>query len=177
MLHEETQPTVLEETWEAVPPDCVMTAEEVFFKLRVEGYRVQYVRVPSTSGRSPNFAFFDMLVQSIVMHADRETWIVFNCQTGVARSTLAMVAACQIQYWRGFLPSTPASPPPDSPKESSVRDGNSYLGVASGANKGIKRPGSAGGKNDSPVMFRPKRPLENGLDQTERGLLAGWYQV
>ena len=80
MLHEETLPTVLEEIWEAVPPDCVMTPEDVFFKLRVEGYRVQYVRVPTTSGRAPNSTFFDTIVESIVQHADRETWIVFNCQ-------------------------------------------------------------------------------------------------
>jgi hypothetical protein len=192
LLHEEHLPTVLEEIWEAVPPDCVMTPEEVFFKLRVEGYRVQYVRVPTTSGRSPNPTFFDHLLDKIVRLADRSTWIVFNCQTGLARSTLAMVAACQLQHWRGFISSAsnysqvvtasfetsgPGSPPSPSlpPNQISSQPRNI-----------LKRPSSALVRLESPMPTAGPRQVSalssggggasGALDQTEKGLLAGWYQ-
>lgn len=96
----------LEEIWESAPSQSVMTAEEVFFQFRHEGYRVKYKRIPCTSNQPPGFSFFDDL-----MHAmdgvDRDCWVVFNCQSGMVRSTLAMIAANAIQIQRGLSTTPP----------------------------------------------------------------------
>jgi len=101
LLHEEEADNILVEKWESAPPSAVMTAEDVFFQLRQEGYRVRYERLPCTSGQAPHPSFFDELLK-FVMTTDRDTWVVFNCQSGNARSTLGMIASYAIQSWRGF---------------------------------------------------------------------------
>ncbi|KAH9256842.1 hypothetical protein BASA81_004955 [Batrachochytrium salamandrivorans] len=100
----------LEEIWESAPSQSVMTAEEMFFQFRHEGYRVKYKRIPCTSNQPPGFHFFDDLLQAMD-GVDRDCWVVFNCQSGMVRSTLAMIAANAIQIQRGLGASNCSTPP------------------------------------------------------------------
>ncbi|KAF9620477.1 hypothetical protein IFM89_013094 [Coptis chinensis] len=64
----------------------------VYVELQVEGYLVDYERVPITDEKSPKEQDFDILVHRI-SQADINTEIVFNCQMGRGRTTTGMVIA------------------------------------------------------------------------------------
>lgn len=102
MVHREDRTGQLHTFWEAVKIDQIKTSREVFFQFQMEGYRVRYKRLPSTSQRAPPKRYFDLLLK-YVMHTSvsSDTAIVVNCQTGVSRSTFSMVAVCLIKFWRG----------------------------------------------------------------------------
>ncbi|KAG5055986.1 hypothetical protein JHK85_008496 [Glycine max] len=78
--------------WEPVSCDSVKTPLEVYEELQVEGYLVDYERVPITDEKSPKELDFDILVNKI-SQADVNTEIVFNCQMGRGRTTTGMVIA------------------------------------------------------------------------------------
>ncbi|XP_042502198.1 paladin isoform X1 [Macadamia integrifolia] len=78
--------------WEPVTHDSVKTPLEVYEELQVEGYLVNYERVPITDEKSPKEQDFDILVHRI-LQTDINTEIVFNCQMGRGRTTTGMVIA------------------------------------------------------------------------------------
>ncbi|KAK9281857.1 hypothetical protein L1049_004763 [Liquidambar formosana] len=78
--------------WEPVSCDSVKTPLEVYEELQVEGYLVDYERVPITDEKSPKELDFDILVHKI-SEADIKTQIIFNCQMGRGRTTTGMVIA------------------------------------------------------------------------------------
>ncbi|KAJ4969553.1 hypothetical protein NE237_016254 [Protea cynaroides] len=78
--------------WEPVTHDSVKTPLEVYEELQVEGYLVDYERVPITDEKSPKEQDFDILVHR-VLQTDINTEIVFNCQMGRGRTTTGMVIA------------------------------------------------------------------------------------
>lgn len=65
--------------WESVSCNSVKTPLEVYQELQVEGYLVDYERVPVTDEKSPKEQDFDILVHKI-SQADVNTEIIFNCQ-------------------------------------------------------------------------------------------------
>ncbi|KAF8407388.1 hypothetical protein HHK36_006519 [Tetracentron sinense] len=81
--------------WEPVTHDSVKTPLEVYEELQVEGYLVDYERVPITDEKPPKEQDFDILVHRI-SQADINTEIVFNCQMGRGRTTTGMVIATLI---------------------------------------------------------------------------------
>ncbi|KAJ9696857.1 hypothetical protein PVL29_008858 [Vitis rotundifolia] len=78
--------------WEPVSRDFVKTPLEVYEELQVEGYLVDYERVPVTDEKSPKELDFDILVHKI-SQANINTEIIFNCQMGRGRTTTGMVIA------------------------------------------------------------------------------------
>ncbi|GAV64973.1 hypothetical protein CFOL_v3_08488 [Cephalotus follicularis] len=72
--------------WE--PVSC----DSVYEELQVEGYLVDYERVPITDEKSPKELDFDFLVHKI-SQADINTDVIFNCQMGRGRTTTGMVIA------------------------------------------------------------------------------------
>nr|KYP71704.1 Paladin [Cajanus cajan] len=78
--------------WEPVSSNSVKTPLEVYEELQVEGYLVDYERVPITDEKSPKELDFDILVRKI-SQADINTEIIFNCQMGRGRTTTGMVIA------------------------------------------------------------------------------------
>ncbi|XP_041022066.1 paladin isoform X2 [Juglans microcarpa x Juglans regia] len=85
--------------WEPVSCDSVKTPLEVYEELQVEGFLVDYERVPVTDEKSPKEADFDCLVHKI-SQADINTEIIFNCQMGRGRTTTGMVIATLIYFNR-----------------------------------------------------------------------------
>ncbi|XP_050251484.1 uncharacterized protein LOC126698360 isoform X1 [Quercus robur] len=81
--------------WEPVSRDSVKTPLEVYEELQVEGYLVDYERVPITDEKSPKETDFDILVHKI-SQANLNTEIIFNCQMGRGRTTTGMVIATLI---------------------------------------------------------------------------------
>ncbi|XP_027349886.1 paladin-like isoform X2 [Abrus precatorius] len=78
--------------WEPVSCNSVKTPLEVYEELQVEGYLVDYERVPITDEKSPKELDFDILVHKI-SQANVNTEIIFNCQMGRGRTTTGMVIA------------------------------------------------------------------------------------
>ncbi|XP_027365720.1 paladin-like isoform X2 [Abrus precatorius] len=78
--------------WESVSYNSVKTPLEVYQELQMEGYLVDYERVPITDEKSPKELDFDILVDKI-SQADVNTEIIFNCQMGRGRTTTGMVIA------------------------------------------------------------------------------------
>ncbi|KAK2649886.1 hypothetical protein Ddye_017375 [Dipteronia dyeriana] len=81
--------------WEPVSCDSVKTPLNVYEELQVEGYLVDYERVPVTDEKSPKEMDFDILVDKI-SQADLHTEVIFNCQMGRGRTTTGMVIATLI---------------------------------------------------------------------------------
>ncbi|MQL95031.1 hypothetical protein Taro_027696 [Colocasia esculenta] len=78
--------------WETILPDSVKTPLEVYEELQVEGYLIDYERVPITDEKPPKEQDFDIMVQRI-SQVDIDTEIIFNCQMGRGRTTTGMVIA------------------------------------------------------------------------------------
>jgi len=175
VLHEEFRRRELEASWEAVTMDDIRSPDEVFFTFRMQGYRVEYVRIPTTPEKSPSPQFFDNLVRCF-MKASSQTTIIFNCQTGVSRSTIGMVAGGLVQMWRGLInipkslpqglvtSNSKASPTDQKQNRDTVVRVLSGLALASYEDglemQTLRRLGSEASSNDT----------------TSRQLEAGWYQ-
>ncbi|CAO2826691.1 unnamed protein product [Amaranthus hypochondriacus] len=78
--------------WEPVTCDFVKTPLEVYDELKLEGFLVNYERVPVTDEKSPKESDFDILVNKISL-VDLNTEVIFNCQMGRGRTTTGMVIA------------------------------------------------------------------------------------
>ncbi|GKU98379.1 hypothetical protein SLEP1_g11390 [Rubroshorea leprosula] len=76
--------------WEPVSSDSIKTPLEVYDELQLEGYLVDYERVPITDEKAPKELDFDIVVNRI-SQADINTDVIFNCQMGRGRTTTGMV--------------------------------------------------------------------------------------
>jgi hypothetical protein len=102
VIHQEGEDRFVFPRWESVDQSQVLTPREVFQTLRMEGYDVNYARVPMTAKLMPGKDDIDDLC-SLVAAAPPTTNVVFICHTGVNRSTLGMVLTCILHHWRGQL--------------------------------------------------------------------------
>jgi len=179
ILHEENRRRELEASWEAVDFDDILTPEEVFFTFRMQGYRVQYHRVPLTPEKAPTAQFFDSLTDVLMRTTPDRTIVVFNCGAGGGRSTIAMVAAGLIHMWRGIIKipkrtKKPAiSSPPDSPKKG---PGEKIVRVLSGValssmENDLEMPESREDDGDD-----DDEKARHSVENITRQLEAGWYQ-
>ena len=87
LLHTEESNTSVVGVWEATSISALKTPQEVFQSLKMEGYKVSYDRVPLTPSSVPAPSFFDQLLEAM-MKATEDTVFVFNCHSGVTRSTI-----------------------------------------------------------------------------------------
>uniref|UniRef100_A0A1D1Y2D0 Paladin n=1 Tax=Anthurium amnicola TaxID=1678845 RepID=A0A1D1Y2D0_9ARAE len=78
--------------WEPILHESVKTPLEVYEELQVEGYFIDYERVPITDEKSPKEQDFDILVHRI-SQVNIDTEVIFNCQMGRGRTTTGMVIA------------------------------------------------------------------------------------
>lgn len=78
--------------WEPVTRDYIKTPLEVYQELQIEGYLVDYERVPITDEKSPKERDFDDLMYRI-SQVESDTEYIFNCQMGRGRTTTGMVIA------------------------------------------------------------------------------------
>lgn len=73
-----------------VGPQDVLTAKEVLGHLVVEGYSLDYIRIPVTDGHPPKPKDFDALLMAVSL-TDPQTALIFSCQMGYGRTTTGMV--------------------------------------------------------------------------------------
>eukprot|EP01119_Soliformovum_irregulare_P014208 TRINITY_DN3878_c0_g1_i1.p1 TRINITY_DN3878_c0_g1~~TRINITY_DN3878_c0_g1_i1.p1 ORF type:complete len:1108 (-),score=338.31 TRINITY_DN3878_c0_g1_i1:397-3720(-) len=84
--------------WEGVNHSVVQTSGEIYESLlRNENYQIKYVRLPSTPERAPAPTLMDQILQAL-QDATSHTSVIFNCQIGVGRSTLAAVLTFMYFY-------------------------------------------------------------------------------
>jgi Inositol hexakisphosphate len=81
LIHDESDDGLLQEHFEEVSPETVLTPKEVYESLVLEGYDVRYQRVPITDEQAPEEGDFGVLVDR-VEKATPDQHLVFNCQMG-----------------------------------------------------------------------------------------------
>ena len=74
----------------------MQTPREVYDRLKKEGYRVQYYRLPLTDGEAPKERIFDVFYHH-VKDVPPSDALIFNCQMGGGRTTTGMVIGCLIR--------------------------------------------------------------------------------
>ncbi|KAK4055018.1 hypothetical protein OIO90_003359 [Microbotryomycetes sp. JL221] len=82
--------------WEDVSPEDILTPREVFARMREEGIKVDYERLPVTDEQAPIPGVYSRIEQRVsqaVSSGQDEIGLVFNCQMGRGRTTTGMVAA------------------------------------------------------------------------------------
>ncbi|XP_057829529.2 uncharacterized protein LOC131040594 isoform X1 [Cryptomeria japonica] len=84
------------DAWETVNSQIVQTPLEVFKGLELEGFPIEYARVPITDGKAPKSSDFDALAMKIAS-APKNTAFLFNCQMGRGRTTTGTVIACLVK--------------------------------------------------------------------------------
>jgi len=70
-------------------PSAVETPREVFEKLKAEGYRVTFIRVPLTDGTCPRPADFDAFYSAAAAAGPTDA-LIYTCQLGGGRTTTGM---------------------------------------------------------------------------------------
>ncbi len=93
MVHEETATGHIEPTWIAVDDASVHTVREVWERVKAEGWRVDYHRIPIAEDQAIENNYLDAYTQVIKDLDPTETSLVANCGIGFTRTTFAMVAA------------------------------------------------------------------------------------
>lgn len=93
MVHEETATGQIEPTWIAVDEASVHTVREVWDRVKAEGWRVDYHRIPIAEDQPIENNYLDAYTQVIKDLDPTETSLVANCGIGHTRTTFAMVAA------------------------------------------------------------------------------------
>lgn len=93
MVHEETATGQIEPTWIAVDDASVHTVREVWDRVKSEGWKVDYHRIPIAEDQAIENNYLDAYTQVIKDLDPTETSLVANCGIGFTRTTFAMVAA------------------------------------------------------------------------------------
>ncbi|PWN50330.1 hypothetical protein IE53DRAFT_369000 [Violaceomyces palustris] len=93
LVHEETLAGQIAPTWIAVDADSVYTVREVWERVRNEGWRVDYHRIPIAEDQALENNYLDAYTQVIKDMDPTNTSLVANCGVGFNRTTFAMVAA------------------------------------------------------------------------------------
>lgn len=134
MVHEETATGQIEPTWIAVDEASVHTVREVWDRVKVEGWRVDYHRIPIAEDQAIENNYLDAYTQVIKDLDPTETSLVANCGIGFTRTTFAMVAAVILRRKQMLLlgyedPFAPISEQQKSPLQAPV-NGTPHSGVA-----------------------------------------------
>ena len=81
----------LRPNWESANKYCVQTTAEVVKQLQNEGYNLTFQRLPVTAETSfPSDTVDNILTMTRRAHEDENMALIFNCQMGRGRSTIAM---------------------------------------------------------------------------------------
>lgn len=92
MLSGENDDLQVVQFWEHVEESSIQTSQDVFHQLQLEGYLVDYLRIPVTDEKAPKEIDFDLLIQRCWNRAPN-TSLIFNCQMGRGRTTTGMIIA------------------------------------------------------------------------------------
>ncbi|GAC94223.1 metal ion binding/oxidoreductase [Pseudozyma hubeiensis SY62] len=134
MVHEETASGQIEPTWIAVDEASVHTVREVWDRVKSEGWRVDYHRIPIAEDQALENNYLDAYTQVIKDLDPTETSLVANCGIGFTRTTFAMVAAVILRRKQMLLlghddPFAPLSEQQKSPLQTPA-SGTPHSGVA-----------------------------------------------
>ncbi|SPO31624.1 uncharacterized protein UTRI_06346_B [Ustilago trichophora] len=134
MVHEETATGQIEPTWIAVDEASVHTVREVWDRVKAEGWRVDYHRIPIAEDQAIENNYLDAYTQVIKDLDPTETSLVANCGIGFTRTTFAMVAAVILRRKQVLLlgyqdPFAPLSEQQKSPLQTPA-NGTPHSGVA-----------------------------------------------
>ncbi|KAG2117755.1 inositol hexakisphosphate-domain-containing protein [Suillus clintonianus] len=100
LLHTETPDGSVIPIWEEVHPSNVAVLKDIMASRKSRhGLDLQYVRIPITSERPPDFADISELMDLVLRTDSSSTVTVVNCQLGRGRSTLTSVLIVLIQQW------------------------------------------------------------------------------
>lgn len=99
IIHSEINYKEIQSMAASVTSSNVLTPHQAFQILSIEGYNVDYTRLPITSEEIPDYSTYDRLLNKL-KDISGDTIVIFNCQTGYFRSSHMMVIATSIQYWR-----------------------------------------------------------------------------
>ncbi|KAJ8323879.1 hypothetical protein O5D80_007110 [Batrachochytrium dendrobatidis] len=104
LLHEErVEPNAqfsIVPVWESVTKEDIETPLDVYARIKAEGYRIDYMRIPITDEQAPIPDVFDQLMERLLtigVNGDA----IFNCQMGRGRTTTGIVTACLMQMTVG----------------------------------------------------------------------------
>ncbi|KAI9099760.1 inositol hexakisphosphate-domain-containing protein [Phlyctochytrium arcticum] len=89
--------------WETVKEEDIQTPKEVYGSIQIQGYHVDYMRLPITDEQAPIPDVFDRLVERLTAVSEG-TDIMFNCQMGRGRTTTGMVITCLMEMVIGNQP-------------------------------------------------------------------------
>eukprot|EP01080_Neovahlkampfia_damariscottae_P005741 gene5741-9563_t len=95
IIHDETAHSEIEANWESVNETTVQTPIEVFEEISKIYKNVKYFRIPITPEKSFSIETFDELFNHL-KNMQKDENIIFNCQLGRTRSTMAMIICCLI---------------------------------------------------------------------------------
>ena len=134
MVHEETASGQIEPTWIAVDEASVHTVREVWDRVKAEGWRVDYHRIPIAEDQAIENNYLDAYTQVIKDLDPTETSLVANCGIGFTRTTFAMVAAVILRRKQMLLlgyedPFAPLTEQQKSPLQTPA-NGTPHSGVA-----------------------------------------------
>ncbi|KAG2100890.1 inositol hexakisphosphate-domain-containing protein [Suillus cothurnatus] len=100
LLHTETSDGSVIPIWEEVRSSNVAVLKDIMASRKSRhGLDLQYVRIPITSERPPDFADISELMDLVLRTDSSRTVTVVNCQLGRGRSTLTSVLIVLIQQW------------------------------------------------------------------------------
>lgn len=100
LLHTETSDGSVIPIWEEVQSSNVAVLKDIMASRKSRhGLGLQYVRIPITSERPPDFADISELMDLVLRTDSSSTVTVVNCQLGRGRSTLTSVLIVLIQQW------------------------------------------------------------------------------
>lgn len=100
LLHTETPDGSVIPIWEEVQSSNVAVLKDIMASRKSRhGLDLQYVRIPITSERPPDFADISELMDLVLRTDSSRTVTVVNCQLGRGRSTLTSVLIVLIQQW------------------------------------------------------------------------------
>ncbi|KAG2141169.1 inositol hexakisphosphate-domain-containing protein [Suillus bovinus] len=100
LLHTETPDGSVIPIWEEVQSSNVAVLKDIMVSRKSRhGLDLQYVRIPITSERPPDFADISELMDLVLRTDSSSTVMVVNCQLGRGRSTLTSVLIVLIQQW------------------------------------------------------------------------------
>lgn len=86
--------------WEPVTEEAIQTPKDVFQQLvQLDGYNVDYLRVPVTDEKAPKEIDCDLLIRRC-WKPEEGTSLVFNCQMGRGRTTTGMIIASLLHLRR-----------------------------------------------------------------------------
>ncbi|SNX87857.1 uncharacterized protein MEPE_06568 [Melanopsichium pennsylvanicum] len=134
MVHEETATGQIEPTWIAIDEGSVHTVREVWDRVKAEGWRVDYHRIPIAEDQAIENNYLDAYTQVIKDLDPTETSLVANCGIGFTRTTFAMVAAVILRRKQMLLlgyedPFAPLTHQQKSPLQTPA-NGTPHSGVA-----------------------------------------------